>query len=176
MAAILTNKVLWLQRGTGEVDSKEGRNNSPLDGTVPVVTVAARLTTAGRAEGVDPVALVRVLFVEDHEIFRELFASAFEREPGFEVVAQAGTVAGAREALEDLGEGGVDVVVLDLRLPDVDGTDLIGDLRVGNPHGVALVLTASLELAVYARAVRAGAAGVVHKLARLTFRPYCSKS
>jgi DNA-binding NarL/FixJ family response regulator len=31
--------------------------------------------------------LVRVLLLEDHAIFRELFASAFDREPGFEVVA-----------------------------------------------------------------------------------------
>jgi DNA-binding NarL/FixJ family response regulator len=108
--------------------------------------------------------VVRVLLVEDHAIFRELFASAFEKEPGFEVVAQVGTIAGARRVLEDLA-GGVDVAVLDLRLPDGEGTDLIGELRAGNPHGVALVLTASLDLAVYARAVRAGAAGVMHKSA-----------
>jgi DNA-binding NarL/FixJ family response regulator len=110
-------------------------------------------------------AVVRVLLGEDHAIFRELFASAFDHEPGFEVVAQAGTLAEARQALEDLGEGGVEVAVLDLRLPDGDGTDLIGELHARNPHGVALVLTASLDLAVYARAVRAGAAGVMHKSA-----------
>jgi len=109
--------------------------------------------------------VVRVLLVEDHVIFRELFASAFEKEPGFEVVAQAGTIGGARRVLEDLGEGGVDVAVLDLRLPDGEGTDLIAELRAGNPHGAALVLTSSLDLAVYARAVRAGAAGVMHKSA-----------
>lgn len=109
--------------------------------------------------------VVRVLLVEDHAIFRELFASALKREPGFEVVAQAGSLAAAREALEELGEGGVDVAVVDLRLPDGEGTDLIGELRAGSPHGAALVLTAGLDLAVYARAVRAGAAGVVHKSA-----------
>jgi hypothetical protein len=43
-----------------------------------------------------PEMTVRVLLVEDHAIFRELFASTFDREPGFEVVAQAGTLAGAR--------------------------------------------------------------------------------
>jgi DNA-binding NarL/FixJ family response regulator len=102
--------------------------------------------------------IVRVLLVEDHAIFRELFASVFHREPGFEVVAQAGSLAEAREVLE-----GVDVAVLDLRLPDGEGTDLIGELRAKNPHVVALLLTASSDLAVYARAVAAGAAGVVHK-------------
>lgn len=101
---------------------------------------------------------VRVLLVEDHAIFRELFASAFEREPGLEVVAQAGSLAGAREALE-----GVDVAVLDLRLPDGEGTDLIGELREKNPHAAALVLTAGLDPGIHARAVAAGAAGVMHK-------------
>jgi CheY-like chemotaxis protein len=79
--------------------------------------------------------VVRVLLLEDHAIFRELFASAFDQEPGFEVVAQAGTLAGARQALEELGEGGVDVAVLDLRLPDGDGTDLIGEPRGVRPGG-----------------------------------------
>jgi two-component system, NarL family, response regulator DevR len=64
--------------------------------------------------------VVRVLLVEDHAIVRKLFASVFDREPDFEVVAQAGSLAEARGSLE-----GVDVAVLDLRLPDGEGTDLI---------------------------------------------------
>ncbi|HEX2729822.1 MAG TPA: response regulator transcription factor [Rubrobacteraceae bacterium] len=103
---------------------------------------------------------VRVLLVEDHAIFRELFASSFDREPGLEVVAQAGSLAAAREAL---AAEPVDVAVVDLGLPDGDGTDLIGGLREKNPHAATLVLTASLELEVHARAVAAGAAGILHK-------------
>lgn len=104
---------------------------------------------------------MRVLLLEDHVIFRELFASAFDQQPNFEVVAQAGTLAAARQAIEDVGV--VDLAVVDLRLPDGSGTDVIGDLRENNPDGAALVLTAGLDLAVYARAVSAGAAGVLHK-------------
>ncbi len=103
---------------------------------------------------------MRVLLVEDHAIFRELFAFAFDSEPDFEVVAQAGTLAGARETLED-----VDVAVLDLQLPDGKGTDLIGELRERSQHAAALVLTAGLDPAICARAVAAGAAGVLHKSA-----------
>ena len=105
---------------------------------------------------------VRVLLVEDHAVFRELFASAFDREPGFEVVAQVGALAGAREALE---AEPVDVAVLDFELPDGEGTDLIGGLREKNPHAAALILTASLDTGAHARAVAAGAAGVLHKSA-----------
>lgn len=101
---------------------------------------------------------VRVLLVEDHAIFRELFASSFDREPDLEVVAQAGSLAAAREALD-----GVDVAVVDLGLPDGEGTDLIGELREKKPHAATLVLTASLDPGIHARAVAAGAAGILHK-------------
>ena len=107
--------------------------------------------------------VVRVLLVEDHAIFRQLFASAFDREEDFEVVGQAGTLAQTRALLDK----NVDVAVVDLHLPDGDGTEIISELREENPHGVVLVLTASLDPAVYARAVEAGAAGVLHKSASI---------
>jgi DNA-binding NarL/FixJ family response regulator len=102
----------------------------------------------------------RVLLVDDHATFREPLAFMFEREPEFEVVAQAGSLAEARRVLE-----GVDLAVVDLDLPDGDGSALIGELRAANPSGMVLVLTASLDRADHARAVEAGAAGVLHKSA-----------
>ena len=75
------------------------------------------------------------------------------------MVAQAGTLAEARGFLD----GGVDVAVVDIGMPDGDGTDLIGELRAENPHGAVLILTASVDPGAYARAVEAGAGGVMHK-------------
>lgn len=100
----------------------------------------------------------RVLLVDDHAAFREPLAFMFNREPEFEVVAQAGSLAEARRVLD-----GIDLAVVDLNLPDGDGTELIGELRASNPHGMVLVLTASAERGSYARAVEAGAAGVLNK-------------
>ncbi len=100
----------------------------------------------------------RVLLVDDHATFREPLAFMFDREPEFEVVAHAGSLAEARRVLE-----GVDLAVVDLNLPDGDGTELIGDLRAASPRAVVLVLTASAERGAYARAVEAGAAGVLNK-------------
>jgi DNA-binding NarL/FixJ family response regulator len=57
----------------------------------------------------------------------------------------------------------VDLAVVDLNLPDGDGTELIGNLRAASPRAVVLVLTASAERGAYARAVEAGAAGVLNK-------------
>ena len=104
----------------------------------------------------------RLLLVEDHVSFRQTLALVFEGEPDFEVVAQAGSLAEARRVM---GGREADLGVLDLSLPDGEGIELIEELRETNPHSAALVLTASLDLAEHARAVEAGAAGVVHKSA-----------
>ena len=104
----------------------------------------------------------RVLLVDDHATFREPLSFMFDREPEFEVVAQAGSLEEAREALQ-----GVDLAVVDQDLPDGDGTELIGPLRAANPRCLVLVLTASADREAHARAVEAGAAGVLHKSARV---------
>jgi DNA-binding NarL/FixJ family response regulator len=106
----------------------------------------------------------RVLLVDDHASFRQTLALVFETEPEFEVVAQAGSLADARRVIEDRA-GEADLGVIDLSLPDGQGTSIIKDLRDANPDFAALVLTASLDRAEHARAVEAGAAGVLHKSA-----------
>jgi two-component system, NarL family, response regulator DevR len=104
----------------------------------------------------------RILLVEDHASFRQTLAFVFDREPGFEVVAQAGSLAEARKVMDGLK---VDLGVIDLALPDGEGIELIKDLREANPNFAALVLTASLDRAEHARAVESGAAGILHKSA-----------
>ena len=106
--------------------------------------------------------MIRVLLVDDHAAFRESLSFMFDREPEFVVAGQAGTLAEAREMLE-----GVDVALIDLDLPDGNGTELIGELRVANGQAMALVLTASVDRGMYARAVEEGAAGVLHKSLRI---------
>jgi DNA-binding NarL/FixJ family response regulator len=86
----------------------------------------------------------------------------FEREPEFKVVGEAGSVAEVRklsgESLRD-----VDVALVDLALPDGDGLGLIEHFASNEPQVVTLVLSASLESSRFARAIEAGAAGVLHK-------------
>ncbi len=85
-----------------------------------------------------------------------------EREPGFKVVEQVGSVAEARALDEGLLEE-VEVAVVDLALPDGDGLELIEDLSSNEPQIMTLVLSASLESGRFARAIEAGAACVLHK-------------
>jgi two-component system nitrate/nitrite response regulator NarL len=103
----------------------------------------------------------RILLVEDHASFRQALAFMFEREEEFIVGGQAGSLAEARALLRKLSDG-VDVAVVDLALPDGDGYGLIEELS-SRPDVMTLVLSASLEPARFARAVEAGASGVLHK-------------
>jgi len=106
--------------------------------------------------------LQRILLVEDHTSFRQTLAYLFDQQPDFRVVAQAGTLVEARRAMEG---SEADLGVIDLSLPDGEGTGLIAELRDTNADFAALVLTASLDRADHARAVEAGAAGILHKSA-----------
>ncbi len=104
----------------------------------------------------------RLLLVEDHASFRQTLALVFDQQPDFEVVAQAGTLDEARRAMRGRE---ADLGIIDLGLPDGEGAELIEELHEANPDFAALVLTASLDRAEHARAIEAGAAGVVHKAA-----------
>ncbi len=107
--------------------------------------------------------MIRLLLVDDHAVSREPLALLLEREPDFAVAAQAGSVAEAREVLAGVE---IDVALVDMNLPDGSGVDLIRDLRDRNPEALVLVVTASHDRHDHARAVAAGAAGVLHKSAR----------
>lgn len=114
-----------------------------------------------RAGAVNP-SPIRVVLVEDHKSFRHALSFAIELEPDIVLVAEAGSIAEARRIEEDF-----DVALVDLGLPDGDGADLIRELRAARPDVKVLVLTARSALEELARAVEAGAAGVLHKSAQL---------
>jgi DNA-binding NarL/FixJ family response regulator len=100
---------------------------------------------------------IRVLLVDDHLSFRQPLAFMLMREPDITIIGQAGTVAEARPFLPE-----ADIALIDLSLPDGEGVDLIHALHSVNPQAIALVLTGSASNVAMARAVEAGAAGVLH--------------
>ncbi len=111
--------------------------------------------------GAGPATPTRVMLVDDHPGFRDLMVTLLEGQPDLEVVAQAGTMAEARSRA---ATAEFDVVVLDLGLPDGNGTDLIGELREASPGGAVLVMSASLHPTNIERAMREGADEVLDKL------------
>jgi DNA-binding NarL/FixJ family response regulator len=108
---------------------------------------------------------VRVMLVDDHSSFREPLGFMLDREPDLTVVAQAESLAAARQVLKD-GDPEVDVAVVDLDLPDGSGIEFIGDLREARPKAMALVLSGLSDPTRLAKTIEAGAAGVLHKSAR----------
>ena len=108
--------------------------------------------------------VVRVLVVDDHQMFAASLAQALQGEPDLLVVGQATSVAGARDLVAGVAP---DVVLLDHRLPDGDGVSAIADLHRIRPSAKIVVLTASTSDRVLVAAMEAGAAGFIAKTQRL---------
>jgi DNA-binding NarL/FixJ family response regulator len=104
--------------------------------------------------------MIRILLVEDHAIFRNALALLLGYEPDIEVVAQAGSLAEAREVLD----GRFDVAVVDLSLPDGDGRELIDELRRSSPGVSVLVLSAIIMAEDFEEVRRSGADAVLTKV------------
>jgi DNA-binding NarL/FixJ family response regulator len=107
---------------------------------------------------------IRVMLVEDHSDFRALMEVLLNGQSDIMLLAQAGSLAEARERAARFE---FDVVVLDLGLPDGHGEDLIADFRRSSPDVGVLILSASLDPAGVEKATRLGADEVMDKLAPL---------
>jgi DNA-binding NarL/FixJ family response regulator len=107
---------------------------------------------------------VRILVVDDHEMFAASLAQALQSEPDLLVVGQATSIAQARGLVASAAP---DVVLLDHRLPDGDGVGAIAELLRIRPSAQVVVLTASASDRVLVAAMEAGAAGFIAKTQRL---------
>ena len=107
---------------------------------------------------------IRIMLVEDHAAFRQALAFLLSDDPQLEVVAQAGSLAEAEEQIEALPDERLDVAVLDLGLPDGDGRELIGRLRLSNPAISVVVLSATIEAGHTEDVLRVGADAVLEKV------------
>lgn len=108
---------------------------------------------------------LKVMLVEDHIAFRQALTYLLSDDPELEVVAQAGSLAEAREALDGGGfRGRLDVAVLDLVLPDGDGREIIGELRSSSPGIRIMVLSATVRAGHAEEVRRAGADVILDKV------------
>jgi two-component system NarL family response regulator len=103
---------------------------------------------------------IRILVVEDNELFRLGTTSLIATQPDLEVVAEAHHGA---EALSLYDRTNPDVVVVDLRMPHLDGVQVTAALARRAPPGRVLVLTHYQGGEDVARALRAGALGYLGK-------------
>ncbi len=107
-----------------------------------------------------PASRVTVLVAEDHPLFREAVVRAVRERPELELV---GEVADGRSALEDIRRLGPQVALLDWKMPELDGLQVLRAVdRDGLPTRVVL-LSAFLDGALAYQAVAAGAAAYLSK-------------
>ena len=106
---------------------------------------------------------LRLVVVDDHEIVRQGLVALLDRREGFEVVAQAGSVA---EAIAESAKFEPDIVVMDVRLPDGTGIEACREIRAARPETRVLMLTSYPDEEAVLSAIIAGASGYLLKQIR----------
>jgi DNA-binding NarL/FixJ family response regulator len=104
--------------------------------------------------------LIRVLLADDHSIVRDGLKRILAATPDLQV---AGEAASGDEALALVKANDYDVAMLDMSMPGLSGIDLIKRLKLEKPRLRILVLSMHGESQYAARALKAGAAGYLHK-------------
>lgn len=102
---------------------------------------------------------MRILIVDDHPLFRMGLALALGAE-GFEL---AGEVENGRQAVERCAQGGVDVVLMDVKMPDMDGIEACGKISRLEDAPLVVMLTTFEEPAIVRAARDAGATAFLSK-------------
>ncbi len=106
---------------------------------------------------------LRLLVVDDHEVVRQGLVAMLGRRSGFEVVAQAGSMA---EAIAQSTRFAPDVVIMDVRLPDGSGIEACREIRAARPETRVVMLTSYPDEEAVLSAIIAGAAGYLLKQIR----------
>jgi DNA-binding NarL/FixJ family response regulator len=112
------------------------------------------------AEPGGPEGTVRVLVVDDQRLIRESIASLLDIQPGISVVA---TAADGQDAIERALTLRPDVILMDVRMPTMNGIDAVGVLRTQMPDCRVVMLTTFDDETYVVDALRAGAVGYLLK-------------
>jgi DNA-binding NarL/FixJ family response regulator len=110
-----------------------------------------------------PARRLRMLVVDDHEVVRQGLVSLLDRRSGFEVVAQAGSVA---ESIAQAARFEPDLVIMDVRLPDGSGIEACREIRAARPETRVIMLTSFPDEEAVLSAIIAGASGYLLKQIR----------
>jgi DNA-binding NarL/FixJ family response regulator len=122
-------------------------NSSPAKGPLPVA--------AGNGK-----PKIRIVVADDHPIFRDGLCKLLALEEDFEVVAQAQD---GRQVLDVLQQLEPDILLLDLRMPGLDGLGTLQRLQATKNKTRIIVLTASDDKNEFVQAMKLGTSGIVLK-------------
>ncbi len=104
--------------------------------------------------------MIRIAIVDDHAIVRTGLRQFLSEEIGFSVVAEA---ANGRDALDIVRAGGVDVMLVDLSMPDQSGVEVLAAIKARAPDLPVLILSGFPEQHYATTMIKQGAAGYLNK-------------
>jgi two-component system, NarL family, invasion response regulator UvrY len=104
--------------------------------------------------------MIRIAIVDDHAMVRAGLRQFFADQHDFEVVAEA---ANGREALDIVRQGGIDVMLMDIAMPDQSGVDALAAIKARVPELPVLILSGFAEAHYATTLLRQGAAGYLNK-------------
>jgi DNA-binding NarL/FixJ family response regulator len=111
-------------------------------------------------------ATLRVLIGDDHRIVREGLKQVLADAPDVQVVAEAQTGLEVLQRVADLkGRDGLDLVLLDIALPGMDGLDVLQTIKREHPKLPVLMLSTYPEKQYAVRCIKLGASGYLNKSA-----------
>src|SRR5450755_4889832 len=105
------------------------------------------------------VAKIRIVVADDHPIFRDGLCRLLALEPDFEVVGQAQD---GRQVLDVLQQYEPDILLLDLKMPGLDGLATLQRLQTSKHKTRVIVLTASEDKNEFVQAMKLGTSFIFH--------------
>src|SRR6185437_464727 len=114
----------------------------------------------GATGGLGLIPMIRVLIADDHPIIRDGLRKLLSSEADLEVVGEASN---GNEVIEQVERLDPDVVLLDLRMPEMDGIATLKALQQVNKKAKVLILTASEDKTEFVQAMKFGCSGIVLK-------------
>ncbi|CAM8659034.1 CitB Response regulator containing a CheY-like receiver domain and an HTH DNA-binding domain [Comamonadaceae bacterium] len=104
--------------------------------------------------------MIRIAIVDDHAMVRAGLRQFFADQPDFQVVAEA---VNGRDALDIVRQGEVDVMVMDISMPDHSGVDALVAIKARAPDLPVLILSGFAEVHYATTLLRQGASGYLNK-------------
>lgn len=108
----------------------------------------------------DPSSPIRIVFIDDHTLFRHTLSHVLNEEPDMKVVGEA---AGRDEGLAMIAQRNPDILIQDINLGTDDGLEVMQEIRSLSPQLKCLILTGMVENALMLRAIRKRADGYLLK-------------
>lgn len=103
---------------------------------------------------------LRILLADDHQLFRRALRMSLETLPGIEIVAEAET---GSQAVVFAGQAGIDIVCMDINMPDLDGIEATQAILATHPEVKVIGMSAHADPIRVGDMFRAGAMGYVDK-------------